>query len=407
MALSDLTRREILLAAEEYDRLGRDAFLDTYGFAPARSYLLLLNGRTYDSKAIVGVAHGYLSGQRPLEANNFSGGAATVGRLLRGLGFEVTAAPDKGPADPSPSLTISTLLDSLARLRRYRSPTGRSALYQPLTLAWAIGRAHRGLDRITPWTETENALGAFLERHGEYPRPHYPLAALYHAGLWEIDGPRPVPPAHGNAPVRWFTEHRPQSGLASPFYNLVRYSGEARVAAVEAIVDKYLAEADTDWDAILTDAGLADAEIADDQAPVATGITLPASPMEEEYRRLCGIADRMREREAKLRRARVTFDLMRSQSARRAVLRRSGGHCENPGCAGDPQDITDAGLPILEVDHIHDLALGGPDHPEQMIALCPNCHAIKTRGRTREKLRQELLTAAQQRHDALLAQSAR
>jgi 5-methylcytosine-specific restriction protein A len=129
--------------------------------------------------------------------------------------------------------------------------------------------------------------------------------------------------------------------------------------------------------------------------------------MEEEYRRLCAIADRMSERGAKLRHARVTFDLMRSQSARRAVLGRSGGHCENPGCAGDPQDITDAGHPILEVDHIHDLVLGGPDHPEQMIALCPNCHAIKTRGRTREKLSQELLAVARQRHIALLAGAAR
>jgi 5-methylcytosine-specific restriction protein A len=407
MALNDLTRREILLATEEYDRLGRDAFLNTYGFAPARSYLLLLNGRSYDSKAIAGVAHGYLPGRRPLKANNFSGGAATVGRLLRGLGFEVTTAPDNGPTDPSPSLTISALLDSMARLRPYRSPTGRPALYQPLTLVWAIGRAHRGLDRITPWTETENTLGAFLERHGEYPRPHYPLAALYHAGLWEIDGSRPVPPAHGNAPLRWFADHRPQSGLTAPFYNLVRYSGEARVATVEAIVAKYLTETDTDCDAILTDAGLADPEIADDQALAddETDITLSASPMEEEYRRLCAIADRMRERGAKLCQARVTFDLMRSQSARRAVLRRSGGHCENPGCAGDPQDITDAGLPILEIDHIQDLAKGGPDHPEQMIALCPNCHAIKTRGRTREKLRPDLLTVALQRHNALLARS--
>ena len=37
-----------------------------------------------------------------------------------------------------------------------------------------------------------------------------------------------------------------------------------------------------------------------------------------------------------------------------------------------------------------------------MIALCPNCHEIKTRGRTREQLRQELLTVANQRHQALL-----
>jgi 5-methylcytosine-specific restriction protein A len=90
------------------------------------------------------------------------------------------------------------------------------------------------------------------------------------------------------------------------------------------------------------------------------------------------------------------------ESARRAVLR-SEGHCENPRCTGEPQDITDAGHPILEVDHIQDLANGGPDHPEQMIALCPNCHEIKTRGRTRERLRHELFTVARRRHEAILS----
>jgi hypothetical protein len=49
-----------------------------------------------------------------------------------------------------------------------------------------------------------------------------------------------------------------------------------------------------------------------------------------------------------------------------------------------------------------DLAFGGPDYPVQMIALCPNCHAIKTRGRSREELRPVLLEAARQHHHALL-----
>ena len=48
-------------------------------------------------------------------------------------------------------------------------------------------------------------------------------------------------------------------------------------------------------------------------------------------------------------------------------------------------------------------ALGGPDDPAQMVALCPNCHAIKTRGRTRETLRQMLLEVARTRHSAMLS----
>jgi 5-methylcytosine-specific restriction protein A len=93
---------------------------------------------------------------------------------------------------------------------------------------------------------------------------------------------------------------------------------------------------------------------------------------------------------------------VRSAVARRAVLVRSRGRCENPRCTGDIIDRTRAGDPILEVDHVQDLALGGPDDPSQMIALCPNCHAIKTRGRSGEQLRPVLLEVARERHRAML-----
>jgi 5-methylcytosine-specific restriction enzyme A len=392
VALRELSRREILQAVAEYDELGQARFLEKYEFGAARSYRLVVDGKTYDSKAIVGAAHGFLPGQKALTAYDFSGGAATVGRLLSRLGFEVTQAV--------PGLTVGELIEQLSALRRYQSPDGRLALYQPLTLLWAFGRAHQGLARTAGWSETEAALGGFLERHGEHPRPHYPVAALYHAGLWDLGGPRPVPPAHGNAPLRWFASNQPANGLPAPIYNLVRYSGEARVAAVATIADRYLQDADDD--AILADAGLADADIADDEVP-AGGVIVARSPLEEEYRRLCGIGVGTGDRGTRFGQPRISVDILRLESARRAVLLRSEGHCENPRCTGEAQDITDAGRPILDVDHIQDLAQGGPDHPEQMIALCPNCHAIKTRGRTRDQLRHELLTVARQRHETILS----
>lgn len=61
MALADLTNRHaVLQALAEYNDLGRDTFLATYGFGKARSYYLQHAGRLYDSKAVVGAAHGYL-----------------------------------------------------------------------------------------------------------------------------------------------------------------------------------------------------------------------------------------------------------------------------------------------------------------------------------------------------------
>ena len=90
MALNDITRPAVLQAIDEFRQIGRDAFLSKYGIGPSRGYDLEFEGALYDSKAIVGAAHGYSGGRRrPLRYNEFSGGAATVERLLRNLGFSV------------------------------------------------------------------------------------------------------------------------------------------------------------------------------------------------------------------------------------------------------------------------------------------------------------------------------
>ena len=75
-------------AAAEYDELGQDEFLARYGFGRARAYLLIIDGKAYDSKAILGVAYGHAAG-RPLRPEDFSGGAVGAARVLRSLGFEV------------------------------------------------------------------------------------------------------------------------------------------------------------------------------------------------------------------------------------------------------------------------------------------------------------------------------
>ena len=126
------------------------------------------------------------------------------------------------------------------------------------------------------------------------------------------------------------------------------------------------------------------------------------SPLEDAYRRLCGLAKRSSKRNEGQRVSRNSTEPIRSAAARRAILLRSKGNCENPDCIGHPDVLTDAGDPILEIDHIHDLAKDGPDDPIEMIALCPNCHAVKTRGRDREQLRQRLFDVARQRHQDLI-----
>lgn len=82
----------VKLALDEFDQLGRTAFLEKYGFGRSREYMLRdpVTGNLYDSKAIVGAAYGYAFPDKgPLGADSFSGGEATVERVLSDLDFEV------------------------------------------------------------------------------------------------------------------------------------------------------------------------------------------------------------------------------------------------------------------------------------------------------------------------------
>ncbi|MFE4517838.1 hypothetical protein ACFRMQ_27020 [Kitasatospora sp. NPDC056783] len=83
-----LSRESVLRAIEECDEAGADAFRETYGFGRARVYVLHHEGRTYDSKAIAGVAHRHEYG-RALTSEEFSGGKAAAVAWLERVGFVV------------------------------------------------------------------------------------------------------------------------------------------------------------------------------------------------------------------------------------------------------------------------------------------------------------------------------
>ncbi|MFC9649574.1 HNH endonuclease [Streptomyces sp. NPDC056937] len=396
MALTDITRREVERAIEECDRLGRDAFLKHHGFQPARRYLLSHKGKHYDSKAIVGVAHGFLSGQQPLAASDFSGGAAHAAGLLKSFGFDIAEE------HPVTGLTVDDLVHRVTHLKVNRS-SGHRALYQPIALLWAMGRALRGEPRLLPWSETEKALKTLLERHGargERLRPDYPLASLHRVGVWALhDYAEPVPTAHGDAQVRrWFDANQPLGGLAEPLYELFRESEVTRLAVIDELVDTFFDG--LDCSPLLNDVGLVDLEAADLTETTERG-SEPWLITAAEYERGCRLVEQREAKSQWERVSRTTQSPRRSRAVRRLVLGRSKGLCENPQCTGQPADVTDQKHPILEVDHVMDLANGGRDHPSQMVALCPNCHAVKTRGRTRETLRKTLLRVAAERHNAM------
>jgi 5-methylcytosine-specific restriction protein A len=167
VALADLTdRAAVLRAIAEYDRLGADEFLKTHHFGRARQYFLIWEGRSYDSKAIAGVAHNL---QRPdLPADNFSGGESTVAARLRSLGFEV----ETGGTGRNPPWAWDELIIALDLYLEYGMLDDRderviaASEFDSSTGALADDRATAGTCRQEPMnhpaTRSERQIGVTL-----------------------------------------------------------------------------------------------------------------------------------------------------------------------------------------------------------------------------------------------------
>lgn len=105
---SEVTKKDVKEAIAEFDEIGRDAFLQKYGFGKSRGYFLKFNGKKYDSKAIIGAAHGFaFPKDGPLTPYDFGGGEGRVIPILEKLGFK-----HEGPAR-NPDWTRDELIVAL------------------------------------------------------------------------------------------------------------------------------------------------------------------------------------------------------------------------------------------------------------------------------------------------------
>jgi predicted HAD superfamily Cof-like phosphohydrolase len=151
-------------AVAEYDRLGQDEFLAHYGFGRATAYLLIVDGKAYDSKAVLGVAYQLATG-KPMGPHDFSGGVHGAAGVLRRLGFEVRNVRDRQRPDS-------------AELRPLRPSSGGQSESQirPIGAAAALAQFHRAFNlpmRHLPSADIDHALArlrvALLEEEvGEF-----------------------------------------------------------------------------------------------------------------------------------------------------------------------------------------------------------------------------------------------
>lgn len=206
-----ISRDDILKTLREYDDVGAERFLDLYHFKPARKFLILHDGKEYDSKAVAGVAHKHSQG-RALTWDEFSGGYGHAVDWLKREGFrigvsrspkwtrdELILACDvvarngwRGLSDTDPRIgELSDLLQLLGayppeqRAVEYRNRNG--AAYKTLNIA-SFHPDYQGKPTNGGQLDRE-VLHDFLERPAEMAR----AAELLREGL--LSGElQPVPP---------------------------------------------------------------------------------------------------------------------------------------------------------------------------------------------------------------------
>jgi len=88
VAWDRVTRRDVLRAIHEYDRLGPEQFFSKHGFAPATTYELIWDKRRYPPKAVLGTAYEFATG-RQLGSGDFEGGKTGAVKVLGTLGFSI------------------------------------------------------------------------------------------------------------------------------------------------------------------------------------------------------------------------------------------------------------------------------------------------------------------------------
>ncbi len=343
MALSDLTTESVHKAIEEFDQLKRDAFLEKYGFGPARNYMVQANNRSYDSKAIAGAAHGYLPERLPLAPKDFSGGEATVKKKLEDLGFTVANSepiplPLPGDVLTNEQIGRHFVVGNMGGMRRSTK----------LNLLVLISDPFKGLyqDR---WEDD----------------------VLYYTGMGPT-GDQSLTYAQNKT-----LNESPQTGIPVHLLEALdpmkyTYAGEVALVATpqqEEQVDDEGHVRNVWMFPIKLKPGGAIPVLSDTQARIieeTQAVKAKRLPIEE----LKSRAKRAKTKPA-LRMAQ-TASYVRDAAVAEYAKRLANGHCdlcEKPAPFQNKQKEA-----YLECHHIVWLAKGGDDTVDNTVALCPNCH---------------------------------
>jgi 5-methylcytosine-specific restriction protein A len=353
-------------------------------------YAVRVDGRVYPSKALVGLAYGIqFAPEPPLLAGEWSGGDATAAAKLRELGFTVGHPAALEPPLPGAEYSNRTAIADIFGGQRVKG----ILRFPGETIVNVFS------DEDGPYADDAPDMLVPFEYRGEGRKGHQTLDA----GNAYLDAAR-----MGRQAIRYW--HRPSGGA----FRFVSWAAVLNRCRVWDTDDAGVWRTEFAWQlAILPSAdehewppSIAllqnDGPIRDD-VPAGPPTRVHTERAAATYAQMVETLGAAGSLPPGRRPAGARTVFQRNQTARAAVILRAAGRCEYMGCTGMPPDFDRRGRPILEVDHVQELAAGGLDHPSTMIALCPNCHAAKTRGQRRAAMRRALVRAARAAHEKALA----
>lgn len=343
--LKDLTSADaVIQAIHECDDLGREQFLEKYGYKYSRLYLLQYKNRLYDSKAIAGVAIGKQHGG-PLNSKDFAGGLATVVPALSKLGFQITE-----PEHPAIALTPGTCYTRKELVERYG------------------GQLQAGI-----WTPKE--FPAVFIYSGDSGKAYGYADDWTEEGVFRYTGEGQVGDMSFTGGNRAIRDHTQDGKELLLFKDLgkgkgVRYQGCFECASWEESVGKDKNREDRKiiiFHLLPLSAGAQTSET----VAHATSPKPKANKSLVELRKAAyDVAKPEKVSKGSSEAKRSWYE--RSEQVKDYVLARSSGICE--ACDSPAPFKKKDGSPYLEPHHTTRLSDDGPDHPEWVGAICPTCH---------------------------------
>ncbi len=451
MTIYEITPDSIVAACEEYDRLGKTKFLQKYGFRTAQKYMLFWNGNYYDSKAVVGAAHGYVSPEsQPLGSNEFSGGLNETVRVLESLGFEVapSAPPTRNPdwtgieialatqfyrsyapsipGKSSKELTalaceirVAAMMQGLRGNDTFRNPNGVYMKLMELRKYdesyFGVGLGHERKREIeaeifsmsnqdlNSYAEDIRARISKFENTGEIEeRIPEPKSAILRSLLASSD---PVEKQLGHTLHCWQEAKRKRGKRAY----LGREPGQIKNSDAVSVIEKRVRSSASGFDEVTSTNQSYEKIVAEHPERFSDDVVAIAKSRLNEYI-LATPTDDLDELDAKTKEIIARPYMIKEPPAGNPTPRREAstgyvyerdprvvaytqvradGVCEL--CTNPAPFKRSDGSPYLETHHVKPLAEDGPDTPDNCVALCPNCHRALHSAENKDELAKQLM----------------